>query len=200
MAKKKEPIVTLGLTRRQFDEIKQRKLSDDLEKIAGNCAGEMKDKLFNKDFENYELPMHERFHYHVAMELRLFDTMSGQRLSKAMVQKFEKNSWEAMRNSDVFKTYTSEFVHNPALEKKDAPLVTLLYTLTEEEIAIKEREEAEQYKLDQKAAAEALASAPSPKSETLAVAEDNGELAEDTIEVEPETVAKPKAKAKAKGK
>lgn len=189
MAKKKEPIVTLGLTARQFEEIRQRKLSNDIEMIPGNCAGKMKDKLFNKDFENYQLPMHERNHVHVAMELRLFDNMSGQRQSVAMVQKFEENSWKAMVDSDVFKTYTSEFIHNPTLEKKNAPLVTLLYTLTDEELAAQEKEEA-------------LAPAPSPKVEDVAQTngpEDNGELADDVVE-EPEMSAKPKAKAKAKGK
>jgi hypothetical protein len=141
MAKKPEPIVAHGLTKRQFDEIKLRKLSNDLEMIPGNCASTMKDKHFKVDFADYQLPMHERLHYHVAMESRLYRSGDGERESVPMVQKFDKPSWLMMKESDTFKTYIAEFVHNPELEEKDAPLCTLKYTLTDEELAAQDKVE-----------------------------------------------------------
>ncbi len=135
MAKKVEPIVAHGLTARMFEEIKLRKIAGDEERIPANCASSLQDKFFKEDYKDYTIPMHERNHYHIAMEVRNFNPSTGGRLSVPMVQIFDKVSWLAMKEADTFKPYTAEFVHNPEKEEKNAPLVTLKYTLTDEEAA-----------------------------------------------------------------
>lgn len=142
--KKVEPIVAHGLTARMFEEIKLRKIAGDVERIPANLADKLQDKFFKEDFKDYEINMFDRRHYHVAMEVRNFDASTGSRLSVPMVQMFDEVSWKAMKASDHFKTFKSEFVHNPELEPKDAPLVTLKYTLTEEEAAALKGEDEEQ--------------------------------------------------------
>lgn len=131
---KKEPILAHGLTARQKEEVKLRKLSRDIEMIPANKRDQLKDKHFKEDYAEVMIPMHNRFLYYVAMENRLFNTSNGERQSAPILQTFDKETWKTFSNTDVFKTYTSEIVHNPELEDPKAPLVTLQYTLTDEEI------------------------------------------------------------------
>lgn len=124
-----------GMTARQYEELKLRKLSDDVEMIPANRAKKLSDKLFKEDFGDYEIPQHERMHYHVAQELRLFVQATGDRQSVPSIHTYDKAMWPIIKNSDVFKAYVSEIVHNPEDEDEDATLVTLKYTLTDEEAA-----------------------------------------------------------------
>jgi hypothetical protein len=143
---KKEPIFAHGLSARQTQEINHRVGAGDVETIPANRSHLLQDQEFKNDYRNHVIPMHERFHYHVAMENRLYNQTNRQRESAPMIQVFDKATWEQFSVSDVFKTYTSELVHNPELEAKDAPLVTIEYTLTDEEIALKEAKETKEEK------------------------------------------------------
>lgn len=135
MGKKAEPLMANGMTARQYEELKLRTLSNDVEKIPANRADRITDKLFAKDFDGYEIPQHERMHYHVAQELRLFSQADGGRQSVPSIHTYDKAMWPIIKNSDVFKAYTSEIIHNPEEEDEDAVLITLKYTLTDEELA-----------------------------------------------------------------
>lgn len=126
---KKEPILAHGLTAPETEEIRLRMLSKDVEMIRANRAADLQDELFIQDFGNYVIPMHERKHYHVATEIRSFSRTLGARESIPSVTVVDAATWMTFKQSDVFKTYTSEILHNPELEERDAKLVTLEYTL-----------------------------------------------------------------------
>lgn len=140
MGKKAEAIVAHGMTARQFEELKLRKLSNDIEMIPANLAAKLQDEIFAKEFGDYEIKMHERQHYHVIQEMRLFNQGTGKRDSVAAVVTYDKAMWPTVKDSDVFKDYTRELVHNPELEEKNAPMITLKYTLTDEEVAAQSEE------------------------------------------------------------
>lgn len=142
---RKEAIRAHGLTERQMNELALRKQSGEVEMIPANLAHKIQDPDFASDFAGYKIPMHERFMYHVALEHREYSrTQRNQRESVANVQVFDSVTWQSIKDTEVMRDYTREIIHNPELEEKDAPLVTLYYTLTDEEL--KEIEEAKKGK------------------------------------------------------
>ena len=151
MAKKAEALMAHGMTARMYEELKLRKLSGDVETIKANRADSLTDEMFKKDFAGLMIPQHTRFHWHVAQEMRLFNQATGKRESTPVVHCYDAAMWKMVKDTEVFKAQISEIVHNPENEAKDAPLVTLKYTLTEAELAEqKEVEEEEDEVIDPK--------------------------------------------------
>lgn len=126
--KSKTPIHSHGMTAAEIAEVRVREANGDVETIAPNKLEKIQDKYFKEDFAGYQVKMHERNFYHVAIEDRTFDQQSGKRLSFAHITTFDQVTWNSVKEADVIKSKTLEIIHDPELEPKNAPLVTIEYT------------------------------------------------------------------------
>lgn len=187
---KKEATYAHGLTLRQSEEINLRKLSGDLEMIDANMADSLQDSEFKIDYAGHKIAQHERHCFHVAMELRAYNQQTRARESSPMCQIFDKATWLSFKDSDIFKSYTSEIVHNADLEDKDALLVTLSYILEgssfEKMDSMRDSEVSESLRVSNKAVSDALAQSEKD-NETLRtkIAELEASNITDTLSDEP---------------
>ncbi len=84
--------------------------------LKPNGINLLKDRHFIEDgLLDYEFPDHELDIYHVASEARLFDPLTGERLTKSMTQKYNKDSWKFMLAANAFRGQTVFILHNPEL-------------------------------------------------------------------------------------
>lgn len=63
--------------------------------------------------ENYICPEDELHGYHVKMEIVRHDTMTGKKISKPRVQKFDKKVFPTIRPILEAQGYTLEILHDP---------------------------------------------------------------------------------------
>lgn len=116
-----------GITVGEMKELGYRQANDpaSIATIPGNNAGDkITDRFFKEEFGNYTLPMHERFHYHVATESRMFAPGGAEpvKTSTASVHKLTKEAYEFQKKHGAFNGQIVHILHNPEFEEKNAPL------------------------------------------------------------------------------
>ena len=64
--------------------------------------------------ENYVVPSGEEMVYHVKIEVKQFNSKTGERVSRPRIQKFGMKTWESsVRDSLRKQGYTMEILHDP---------------------------------------------------------------------------------------
>ena len=64
--------------------------------------------------ENYVVPLGEEHVYHVKIEVKQFNSKTGERISRPRIQKFGMKTWESsVRDSLRKQGYTMEILHDP---------------------------------------------------------------------------------------
>lgn len=64
--------------------------------------------------ENYVVPRGEEIVYHVKIEVKQFNSKTGERISRPRIQKFGMKTWESsVRDSLRKQGYTMEILHDP---------------------------------------------------------------------------------------
>ena len=64
--------------------------------------------------ENYVVPSGEEHVYHVKIEVKQFNSKTGERISRTRIQKFGMKTWESsVRDSLRKQGYTMEILHDP---------------------------------------------------------------------------------------
>ena len=64
--------------------------------------------------ENYVVPSGEEHVYHVKIEVKQFNSKTGERISRPRIQKFGMKTWESsVRDSLRKQGYTMEIIHDP---------------------------------------------------------------------------------------
>ena len=64
--------------------------------------------------ENYVVPRGEEVVYHVKIEVKQFNSKTGERISRPRIQKFGMKTWESsVRDSLRKQGYTMEILHDP---------------------------------------------------------------------------------------
>ena len=64
--------------------------------------------------ENYVVPRGEEIVYHVKIEVKQFNSKTGERVSRPRIQKFGMKTWESsVRDSLRKQGYTMEILHDP---------------------------------------------------------------------------------------
>ena len=64
--------------------------------------------------DNYEVPRGEEMVYHVKIEVKQFNSKTGERVSRPRIQKFGMKTWESsVRDSLRKQGYTMEILHDP---------------------------------------------------------------------------------------
>lgn len=64
--------------------------------------------------ENYVVPRGEEYVYHVKIEVKQFNSKTGERISRPRIQKFGMKTWESsVRDSLRKQGYTMEILHDP---------------------------------------------------------------------------------------
>ena len=64
--------------------------------------------------ENYVVPSGEEHVYHVKIEVKQFNSKTGERISRPRIQKFGMKTWESsVRDSLRKQGYTMEILHDP---------------------------------------------------------------------------------------
>lgn len=64
--------------------------------------------------ENYVVPRGEEHDYHVKIEVKQFNSKTGERISRPRIQKFGMKTWESsVRDSLRKQGYTMEILHDP---------------------------------------------------------------------------------------
>ena len=64
--------------------------------------------------ENYVVPSGEEHVYHVKIEVKQFNSKTGERVSRPRIQKFGMKTWESsVRDSLRKQGYTMEILHDP---------------------------------------------------------------------------------------
>lgn len=64
--------------------------------------------------ENYVVPRGEEMVYHVKIEVKQFNSKTGERVSRPRIQKFGMKTWESsVRDSLRKQGYTMEILHDP---------------------------------------------------------------------------------------
>lgn len=64
--------------------------------------------------ENYVVPNGEEMVYHVKIEVKQFNSKTGERVSRPRIQKFGMKTWESsVRDSLRKQGYTMEILHDP---------------------------------------------------------------------------------------
>lgn len=64
--------------------------------------------------ENYVVPSGEEMVYHVKIEVKQFNSKTGERISRPRIQKFGMKTWESsVRDSLRKQGYTMEILHDP---------------------------------------------------------------------------------------
>lgn len=64
--------------------------------------------------ENYVVPRGEEHVYHVKIEVKQFNSKTGERISRPRIQKFGMKTWESsVRDSLRKQGYTMEILHDP---------------------------------------------------------------------------------------
>lgn len=64
--------------------------------------------------ENYVVPRGEEMVYHVKIEVKQFNSKTGERISRPRIQKFGMKTWESsVRDSLRKQGYTMEILHDP---------------------------------------------------------------------------------------
>lgn len=64
--------------------------------------------------ENYVVPHGEEMVYHVKIEVKQFNSKTGERVSRPRIQKFGMKTWESsVRDSLRKQGYTMEILHDP---------------------------------------------------------------------------------------
>ena len=64
--------------------------------------------------ENYIVPKGEELTYHVIQEMRKFDQNTGKRLSKPVLQKYDRKVWQAQRRWLESTGHTVTILHDPS--------------------------------------------------------------------------------------
>lgn len=95
-----------------------------LKKFTPNNVQNLKDKHFIEDgLQNHMVDEHETGIYHVAQETRSFNPISGEKLSKGFVQKYDVQTFKFMRDNRGFEGQSIFVLHDPTLEvKEEAPI------------------------------------------------------------------------------
>jgi hypothetical protein len=107
-----------NMTASQFEDLRQKQEKGEVEMIPANNASPDKigDKIFREAYANHQIPAHEKHIYHAAIEARLHDPGTGERISIHTVKKFSKEAFEFMKEHG-FSGQTIHLLHNPELEK-----------------------------------------------------------------------------------
>ena len=93
--------------------------------MPANNSESIKDKHF-EGFIGHEIPTVEGHLYHVAMEMRVFEPNTGEKLSKSSVKKYTPEMFEFQKNHGGFKGYQVHVLHNPSsVEFKNLGLIDL---------------------------------------------------------------------------
>ena len=108
-----------GLSHAEVEELRLRQLHNlPIEMIPGNNgrADQINDPYFKAFIEEnfsgqYQLPLHERGHFHVIMEPRLYDPASGQKLSIIVVQKYHGPAFNFQLENGGFNGFTVHILH-----------------------------------------------------------------------------------------
>lgn len=109
-----------GLTIGEMQELRNKRSTGEEDYIPANNAKEIKNKLFVQ-YENHNIREVEKNHYHVAMELPSYDRTTGDKLSKARVNKYTPQAFEETKKRTGFNGYEMHILHNPT--KKDVKSV-----------------------------------------------------------------------------
>lgn len=99
---------------------------------------------------NYNVPEGEEHKYHVKIEVKAFNPSSGEKLSKARIQKIGKKNYESIVSPQLIRQgYTVTVLHNPNdwLEKNEAELKDRNAKRAQD--AKNRKDEADQAKIDQ---------------------------------------------------
>lgn len=106
-----------GLTVAQMANLRVQQEEETVEMMPCNNArpDQIKDAIFREAFSNYQIPRVESHVYVVAIESRLFDHQTGERLSIAIVDKFTAEMFEFMK-AHGWGGKTVHILHNPTLE------------------------------------------------------------------------------------
>lgn len=106
-----------GLTVAQMANLRVQQEEETVELMPCNNArpDQIKDAIFREAFSNYQIPRVESHIYVVAVEPRLFDHQTGERLSVATVHKFTREAYEFMKENHGFSGKVVHILHNPEL-------------------------------------------------------------------------------------
>lgn len=82
--------------------------------FKGNNVHNLKDPHFlAAGFGEYEVPEHELFSFHVALEARAFHAATGEKLSVPRVQKYDKENFKLVHDNRGFEGKTVFILHDP---------------------------------------------------------------------------------------
>ena len=82
-------------------------------KVPANNGTRISDKFYAEKYEGYEVDEHEVGLYHVAQETRNFNTSTGEKLSKSIVQKYDIENFNRMKDGGGFNGMVVHILHNP---------------------------------------------------------------------------------------
>lgn len=121
---KSKEIRAFGLTHGDMETIRTHALHGTTPMIPANNTDTITDREFKEDFKDgFMIPAHEVEFYHVAIEEKLFDQATRERLSSARVQVFDKTTFEMLINmkpNNAFNGKSVHILHNPT---KPVPVV-----------------------------------------------------------------------------
>jgi len=106
-----------GMTHSEMEELHLKQIQGEVEFVDANNAGDnIKDEHFAAQYSDHKIPAHEKHIYHVAVEARMFNQATGEKISNATVKKFNKETFAFMKKQEAFKGQTVHILHNPELE------------------------------------------------------------------------------------
>lgn len=108
-----------GMTEDQMVDLQYAQNNNEVEFVTANNADDIKDKHF-KQFEDWQIPVHEQHVYHVATEQRLFNQATGEKLSEPVVKTFTKEAFEFQKKNHGFVGQDVLILHNPTLANNES--------------------------------------------------------------------------------
>ncbi len=102
----------------QLRDIQKQQQKGSMKMIVANKASEsnIKDEYFRQLYTDFKIPAIESNYYHVAVESRLFDPLSGKRLTAPKVSVFNPEMFASLESLGNFKGKTVVILHDPTLK------------------------------------------------------------------------------------
>jgi hypothetical protein len=122
--------MTPNRTHEQMEDLRIAQVNNETEKMPANKARSIPDEYFRKEYENYKINEYDADSYHVAMEARLFNQQTGQKISRSRVQVFDPQTFKRLVDSNGFHGHVTYVLHDPTLASVKAEPIKGLDTKT----------------------------------------------------------------------
>lgn len=109
-------------THQQMEDLRIAQVTGEIEKIPANRASSIPDEHFRREYLNYQIKEHNVGNYHVAMEARLFNSATGEKISKSRVQIFEPDVFKRLLDTNGFHGHVTFVLHDPTFKTETASI------------------------------------------------------------------------------